>query len=318
MLANSMKNAFGLKCTVDPVKLKGLPLYMTSGRKLYKVSLGEASFLLVELPESDSFGVVALNKQMAVYYEKSGMDVAFGFESLSRIKRDALTSKGIPFISIPDQIYLPFLGVMLSNNFKRKLSVSGDKMMPATQCLFLYLLYKGGKGSVIKKQAADELGLTRTSITRASEQLKEMGLISEKKTGKETEMTTIDTGYALYELAKDHLINPVQKTVCVSGKAPKESFIAGESALSKQSMLGKPKTGVFAMYKNSSSAQSLEEIDTQWNEDPAVKIELWKYDPTLFAKNGMVDPISLAMSLSDNEDERVQGELQEMLEGYKW
>ena len=118
MLADSLKNAFGLNCTVDPVKLKGLPLYMTSGRKLYKVSLGEASFLLVELPESDSFGVVALNKQMAVYYEKSGMDVAFGFESLSRIQRDALTSKGIPFISIPDQIYL--LGAEYLNPFKMK------------------------------------------------------------------------------------------------------------------------------------------------------------------------------------------------------
>ena len=318
MLADSLKNAFGLNCTVDPVKLKGLPLYMTSGRKLYKVSLGEASFLLAELPESDSFGVVALNKQRVMYYEKSGMDVAFGFESLSRIQRDALTSKGIPFISIPDQIYLPFLGVMLSNNFKRKLSVSGDKMMPATQCLFLYLLYKGSKGSVIKKQAADELGLTRTSITRASEQLKEMGLISEKKTGKETEMITVDTGYALYELAREHLINPVQKTVYISGDAPKDSFVAGESALSKQSMSGKPKIGVFAMYKNSSSVQSLKETDTQWNEDPAVNIELWKYDPSLFAKNGVVDPISLAMSLSDNEDERVQGELKKFLEEYKW
>ena len=318
MLANSLKNTFGLNCTVDPVKLKGLPLYMASGRKLYKVSLGKASFLLVELPEGDSFGVVALSKQMAVYYEKSGMDVAFGFESLSRIQRDALISKGIPFISLPDQIYLPFLGVMLSNNFKKKIAASGDKMMPATQCLFLYLLYNGGKGSVIKKQAADELGLTRTSITRASEQLKEMGLISEKKTGKETEMITVDTGYALYESAKDHLINPVQKTVFISGNAPKESFIAGESALSKQSMLGKPKTGVFALYKNSSPAQSLAEIDSQWNEEPAVKIELWKYDPSLFAKNGMVDPISMAMSLYDNEDERVQGELQELLEGYKW
>ncbi len=62
----------------------------------------------------------------------------------------------------------------------------------------------------------------------------------------------------------------------------------------------------------------MKETDTQWNEDPAVNIELWKYDPGLFAKNGVVDPISLAMSLSDNEDERVQGELQEMLEGYKW
>ena len=30
------------------------------------------------------------------------------------------------------------------------------------------------------------------------------------------------------------------------------------------------------------------------------------------------DPVSLAMSLSDNADERVEGELQSFLEEYKW
>ena len=318
MLADSLKNAFGLSCTAEPIKLKGLPFYMTSGRTINKISLAGYPFVLVELPENDSFGAVALKKQMTIYCEKSGLDVAFGFVSLNRIQRDALISKGIPFVSIPDQIYLPFLGVLLSNNFKRKLSVSGDKMMPATQCLFLYLLYNGNKGPIIKKNAADELGLTRTSITRASEQLKKMGLISEKKSGKESEMITVETGYTLYELAKDHLINPVQKTICVSVKPPKESFIAGESALSKQSMLGTPKIDIFALFKNSKAVQSLTEIDEQWDEGIYAKIELWKYDPKLFANNGMVDTISLAMSLSDNEDERVQGELQELLERYKW
>lgn len=32
----------------------------------------------------------------------------------------------------------------------------------------------------------------------------------------------------------------------------------------------------------------------------------------------MVDPISLCMSLSDVEDERVEGSIEEMLEEYTW
>ena len=44
----------------------------------------------------------------------------------------------------------------------------------------------------------------------------------------------------------------------------------------------------------------------------------WKYDPALFAVKGEVDSVSLAMSLSESEDERVQGELEEYLEGYEW
>ena len=318
MISDLLKTAFGLSCNIEPIRLKSLPVYMTAGRKLYKVSLGGETFMLAELSEKDRFGAVALKKQMNGYYEKTGMNVAFCVDDISRVQRDAFVEKGIPFVALPDQIYLPFLGLMLSNNFKKKLALSADKMMPATQCVFLYLLYNGNSRPVIKKQAAEDLGLTKTSITRASEQLKAMGLISEKKTGRETEMIAVASGLELYERAKAYLIKPVQRSFFINVSVPVHGFKAGESALSDQSMLGKPKTDVLAVYKGSKDVQSLQEIDPRWNEGPAVMIELWKYDPGLFAKNGTVDPVSLAMSLSDNEDERVQGELQDYLEGYKW
>lgn len=49
-----------------------------------------------------------------------------------------------------------------------------------------------------------------------------------------------------------------------------------------------------------------------------VKLELWKYDPKKFARNGMVDPVSLYMTFVDNMDERIEGALEELLEEYKW
>ena len=65
--------------------------------------------------------------------------------------------------------------------------------------------------------------------------------------------------------------------------------------------------------------KEITEIDVRWSSDNnAVCVELWKYDPALFAVKGEVDPVSLAMSLSESEDERVQGELEEYLEGYEW
>jgi DNA-binding MarR family transcriptional regulator len=36
---------------------------------------------------------------------------------------------------------------------------------------------------IVKKQAAEDLSLTRTSITRSSKQLKQMGLIAEEQQG---------------------------------------------------------------------------------------------------------------------------------------
>jgi hypothetical protein len=39
---------------------------------------------------------------------------------------------------------------------------------------------------------------------------------------------------------------------------------------------------------------------------------------TLFAKNGIVDPISLALCFENNADERIESSIEEYLEGYKW
>jgi DNA-binding MarR family transcriptional regulator len=173
---------------------------------------------------------------------------------------------------------------------------------------------------ILKKQAAEDLSLTRTSITRSSKQLKQMGLIAEEQQGKEIRMIPLASGRDLYERAKDFLINPVQKRLFINENGTKSKlFLAGESMLSRHSMLGSPKYETYAVYKGSVEMESLELIDPLWQSDRgSMVLELWKYDPALFAVKGEVDPVSLAMSLSESEDERVQGELEEYLEGYEW
>lgn len=320
MIENALKSLFGMECKVSQIQLKGLPIYLIAGRKLAQVCTEDITFLLVFLSEKDKFGAVALAKQIVLYQQNSGLDVAFYFERLTKVQRDALIKHRIPFFSVPDQIYLPFLGIAIKNNFKKNHIVSVDKMMPVTQSLFLYLLYNQEYDYILKKQAAEKLGLTRTSITRASEQLKQMGLITELNCGKEVHMSTPFCGLELFEKAKPYLINPIQKRICISEKdKPENILVAGESALSMGSMLGAPREITYAIYKKEDIIKSWSEIDPKWQTDePVCYVELWKYDPVVFARNGSVDPVSLAMSLRDDEDERVQGELQTYLEEYKW
>lgn len=208
----------------------------------------------------------------------------------------------------------------MRNNLKPSHEVAADKMMPATQCLFLYLLYNNQNAYVLKKQAAEALGLTKSSITRASEQLKAMKLITEEQVGKEIRMKTVASGFALFQVARPYLVTPVQRIVYTErASVCGEMCLAGESALSKVSMLGEPKYNTLAIYKGDDLVRDFVELDIKWQEDTdAVQIELWKYKPELFAKDGIVDPVSLALSLSDNADERVQGELKDFLEGYTW
>ena len=43
-------------------------------------------------------------------------------------------------------------------------------------------------------------------------------------------------------------------------------------------------------------------------------MQLWKYNPSYFAREGRVDPVSLACTFKGNEDERIEMCIEELLE----
>ena len=83
---------------------------------------------------------------------------------------------------------------------------------------------------------------------------------------------------------------------------------AGYLELSEYSMLSAPRTNVYAV-----SNLPAEYIAEMTDADQEIQIEQWIYDPSLFGKNGSVDPISFYLSLRDDPDERVQEALEDMV-----
>lgn len=312
------KKLFGIDFNITELKVKNLPVYLTARRSFFKMAYYETEFVLVKVSEKEKFGVLALEKQARIIAGKYGIPVAFCFDNITRPQRDSLLEKNVPFISESGQLYLPFLGMALQDQFIHPKEVKIEKMMPVTQALFLYLLYNGNP--VLKKDAAKALGVTRTSITRASDQLDAMGLIVQEMYGKECHMSTNGQRLQLFEKAKPYLINPIQRTAMIKPKKQHDAYpLSGESALSKQTMLNVPKIPVRAVYKAEITAEEIQDIDVRWNTDGDVmQLELWKYNPDLYAKNGVVDPVSLYMCFENNADERIEGAIEEYLEGYKW
>ena len=49
-----------------------------------------------------------------------------------------------------------------------------------------------------------------------------------------------------------------------------------------------------------------------------VEIELWKYNPEIYSMDSTVDIVSLVLSLNDVDDERVEMQLEKIMEEYKW
>ena len=317
---DNINDLFGIVFDKSEMILRDLPVYLSLNRSVYKMSYSGIEFILIELPSDDRFSASALKKQAGQISSHYGLPVAFRFDNVSRQQRDSMIAQNIPFISGSGQLFLPFLGIALQNRFVGQKEISAQKMMPVTQALFLYLLYHSKGAPIIKKDAAEKIGVTKMSITRASDQLSAMGLIRQDKQGKETYMLTTESGLKLYEKAKDHLISPVMRTITTMMKEEFYNYpLSGESVLAVSTTLNGPRIPARAVYKNNIFYGNLPDIDVRWEsgKEP-VLLEIWKYDPDLFIKGGVVDPVSLAMCFEDNADERIEGAIEEYLEVFQW
>ena len=163
--------------------------------------------------------------------------------------------------------------------------------------------------------------MSAMNVSRAVLELQEIGLLETRKEGTRKLVKAAALGKELYQLSIKYLQSPVQKKVYVNRmRFDMHLVYAGETALAKQSMLNFPRCTVFAMDK-----KKLKEIPKEYLIEPKlvadsdyVEVELWKYDPNKFAVNGVVDVVSLAESLKDIEDERVEMQMKEIMEDYKW
>lgn len=53
-------------------------------------------------------------------------------------------------------------------------------------------------------------------------------------------------------------------------------------------------------------------------EKATVRIESWAYDPALLSDGECVDELSLCLSLADSPDERIQQQVDKLLEDFPW
>ena len=118
------------------------------------------------------------------------------------------------------------------------------------------------------------------------------------------------------EVARDDLINPVQKVITIMRYEEMfESFGAGETALSQLSELNPPKVEECAIYKGEEVINQLDIVDARCEDwDDCLNVQLWKYNPSYFAREGRVDSVSLACTFKGNEDERIEMCIEELLE----
>ena len=175
-----LNKVLGVKVTYEDVEFKHLPNFIATRYRLQMVSMNKQKMIFL-YPKTELEQIEVLKKHIARIQKNENLPVVLVLRELSFRQKEYLIREKIPFIVDGKQIYLPFMAVYLQERCSAE-KKTREKILPSAQMLLLHFIY-GGAQELSTSQAAKDLELTPTSISRASKQLEEMGLLHIKKEG---------------------------------------------------------------------------------------------------------------------------------------
>jgi len=286
-----------------------LPLYLSNGYNFRKAEIDSCECLLIE-PKVELSTLPALKKQIVKIQQIENIPVVICLESMSAFRRKNMIESRIPFIVKGKQVYLPFMGTFLQAKSDKQIT-DVERFMVSTQVLFFMYIYRENK-ELYLSEATKYLQYSAMTINRAAKQLEATKLFQTKKDGVNKVLFSELSKRELYEEIKGYMVSPVVKTYYLSKDlVTKEMTLAGLSTLSEKSMLSEGKLVYYAVEQGRTTPK-VKEIELL-EPKKQVMIEEWSYNPQLFAKDGIADPISVALSLADDNDERVEMAIEEMM-----
>lgn len=292
---------------------KAFSYLMNSLYDFFLCKANETSFLLMCLKEKAAYTPGQVARHMSQAQKISGLSAVFATDSMVAYKRQRFIAKHIPFIIPGKQVYLPFMGTLLTEGGPH-IEKHFDELGNLAQVLILARLMQKISGPLSIADAVKMFSYSRISVIRAFDELEHFQLARRNPQNKHLEFPFV--GNALWKKALPLLKNPCKKHIGVE-RVPDglTAFPSGISALSEQSMLSADAQLQFAV--EAKKLNKLKLTDQCPEEDAPVLLELWTYPPNLIGGDS-IDPLSLYLTLQNDPDERVQIALDEMMKGIPW
>lgn len=312
-LNEALNVSIDVQCWKNP---GNLPFFLANSYDFFKFSIFEQPCLLMVSKESAEITPGLISKHYKQVQKSCDDCVIYAQSSLSSYNRKRLIEHNIPFIIPGNQMYLPHLGIDLREHFRRLHDKKDKAFSPASQAVIIYALVRQTSENLTSSHLVEKLGYTLMTINRAFAELKAAQLGEFSQEGRERYWTFSDKR-TLWKQAISFLRSPVKKRLWL--KSHQLKIIAGLTALSHLSSLAPPPLPVFAANMPQWEIwQKLgfEELPSADGAD--IQLEIWHYDPELFAKDNIADPFSLYLSLKANQDERIESALEEMMGNIEW
>ena len=234
-------------------------------------------------------------------------------------ERQRLIDKDVYFVVSDKYVHLPML---LANERIRK-SQHAKALTPVAQYLLLYHLQIDSLEGMAARDVEDKMPYSYASITLGITCLEDLGLCQKVADGPKRKVIHFDKkGKDLWEQAQPLLINPVEERIFCDELLSEEHFpTCGINALAHYTWLNPDPERIIMM-----TAKQLRDLRASGalvrpNEyDGSIIIEAWKYPPvaSVGTQAEWVDRLSLAISLREDADPRVEGEVERLMNDIQW
>ena len=291
------------------------------GRFSYEVmQWNRKEYLLARDKESQASGkTLALKKMQEQLEDSFGLPVIFYTASLPFYLQQRYIKAGLSYISDVGQAYISEGVIRTKGRQKTPRQANVLHLNPAAQVILIrHLLFGGIEGKSLT-QLAEELPYSKMWISKAKDELVNVGLCTYSEKNRTGKMEFLYDKQELWNRARGKLRTPVQTTLFLPCLPPESmlTLVAGESALSEQSLLAAHSLPVFATDRKDAMLllEAANIIPLPDEEEASCAMQLWKYDPRLLVQgdNKNVDVLSLILSLQHDEDARIHQELSSLV-----
>jgi hypothetical protein len=293
-------------------ELNKLPLYLRANNIKTGV-IFDRQIIFITAGKEVNFTTSQYRKQTDIIENAFGKPVVNVFENIEAYNRKRLIQKKVAFILPGKQMYLPFMFVDLKE-IKQTHYKKAEKLFPAAQCLLFYYLLGKDITGINFKTLAEKLNYGRMTITRAANALAELGLC--KIAGGKDKYLIFEKGkLELWNEVQPFLISPVHNIAFADTlKNSEHIFKTGISALSYYTNIADDGKTSFAISKDTFEVLRKEKIiRSEGGEEENITLQIWKYNPGILTPNSYVDPLSLYLTFKDTNEERIEGELNNLL-----
>ncbi len=321
-LKSYLETLSGVSPHLQPLEAAHLPLFLRNRFSFYSVELfGRPWCLALEDESWDTGSPREYDQQAEILRPLLKASVVFVLSTLPSNVRNRMVQKGIPFIVPGTQAFLPSALVDLRERFPKPRPKGRTLLSPTAQLTLLFHLQREPLSALPLKSIAEKLHCSAMMLSKVKDELEEAGICEVERIGRSRALKFPAANRALWDLAQDRLASPVKKTRWVQWKTPGyPALLSGISALSRRTMLADDRLPTCAL--GPKMLESWLERGTLTGcpdaDHATAKIEVWSYEPKLLGDNEAVDPLSLYLSLRCNADERVQQQLERLIEEVRW